>query len=248
MRPLPRSLRLPGSLLLLASLLPLMASAEAPEAPATRSRVSSRNQRFVLEIDPKSGWKAPQRSPRTATPGRGSIETTTRSNEDYQFVTTRTWNAQGHLVSVDVEVSSAAPDSTLLTLMEHRKGKPPARRWEARLDYIPMFALVSDQGPYVATLGYSGRPGRGPSAVVLFGSEGRILWRLAVEDFLSREELAHLPPDTPEIIFGGFALPTHRFDEKRGLLILRFFTGEGPGAAGRWVEKRITLATGKVVP
>ncbi len=229
-------------------LLPGLASATSPDATSSPLRASSRNRRFILEVDAESVTEKPPSTRTTPGPDGGSVEVTSRADEEFQVVTTRTRDAKGHLVALSLEVSPSEPDHAELRLLNARarKGAPPL--WKAELDFIPGLVLVADTGRYVAILGYRNAPGRGPSDVVLFGPGGKVLWRRSVNDFLSKEERARLPPDAPEIMFGGFGLPEHHFDERRGHLVLRFLADGFADQGGTRLEKRLALDTGKVQP
>ena len=71
-----------------------------------------------------------------------------------------------------------------------------------------------------------------------------------LKDFLSEEERARLPRGSSNTYWAGIeGIPTHRIDEKQGVLIVRVATtAQPPVYSEQYMEKRISLTTGEVLP
>jgi hypothetical protein len=175
------------------------------------------------------------------------VEVTYRTGASEQLITTQEKDAQGQLTAVRLDLRLFDAQGAALSLFDTQEGPTAAPRWTAVVDYIPQGFLVSESGRYVATFDRRGDRGRSREVVVLLGPNGKVLWRLALKDFLSEEELASMKASEDGI---DWAYSDPRLQEADGLLVLTvnknhwlpmFFPAEA-------VEKRISLETGKVVP
>ena len=109
----------------------------------------------------------------------------------------------------------------------------------------PHKVLVSDDGRYVVTFDEWGGVGYGPNVVVVYGPGGQTLWKFALEDLLTEEEIAAVPHTVSSRWWGG----EHYFDEEAGDLVLAVATGcTGLGDGDEYRELRIHLADGEVLP
>jgi len=121
------------------------------------------------------------------------------------------------------------------------------RVWSAELlnPYAPHKVLVADSGEYVVTFDEWGRVGYGDNVVVIYGPGGETLWKFALEDLLTEEEIAAVPTTVSSRWWGG----AHYLDEEAGELVLVIGREAEPGAVtapGR--ELRIRLSDGEVLP
>jgi hypothetical protein len=118
--------------------------------------------------------------------------------------------------------------------------------WERPLlnDVAPTKALVTSNGHYVVTFDEWHSVGYGPNVVVIYGQGGRVVRRIALNDFLSNEHIAGLP-HTVSSIWWGIG-PS--FDDKEEKLVLRVIE---PGTkmsehSPRTSEIHVVLANGEI--
>jgi hypothetical protein len=117
------------------------------------------------------------------------------------------------------------------------------------LHYVPAFAVISDNGRYVALFDEWGRIGNTDHVVVVYNSTGRKLFKLSLAGFLSEKEIKSITHTVSSIWWSGvFKSPAHRFDLERNHLVLSIATNRAmPGEKEVFQERRIDLSTGKVV-
>jgi len=119
--------------------------------------------------------------------------------------------------------------------------------WERPLlnDIAPVSALVTSNGNYVVTFDEWHSVGYGPNVVVIYGSDGKVIRRLSLADFLSKGHIASLPHSVSSIFWGA----GHYIDEAQEKIILRVFESgtmfSEPSPEIR--EIQIVLATGEIV-
>lgn len=119
--------------------------------------------------------------------------------------------------------------------------------WEKPLSnkVSPVSALVCDSGKFVVTFDNWHSMGHGKNAVVVVGSEGKLIRELSLTDFLTPKEVNDLPHSVSSIWWGN----GHTLDEKQGCVVLKV-GGKDPFDArvqNKPKEVRILLETGKVV-
>ncbi|NIT36142.1 MAG: hypothetical protein GTN49_06540 [candidate division Zixibacteria bacterium] len=108
----------------------------------------------------------------------------------------------------------------------------------------PHGVLVADAGDYVVTFDEWGKVGYGPNVVVIYGPEGDLVKKFALEDLLTGEEIAAVPFTASSRWWGG----EHYLDEEAGVVVLKVVTGRvGPDGADEFRDIRIELASGEVV-
>jgi YD repeat-containing protein len=116
--------------------------------------------------------------------------------------------------------------------------------WVAPLsnDVAPVSALVSDGGQYVVTFDNWHAVGYGDNVVVIYGSDGKIIRKLALTDIVPAESLSTLPRSVSSIWWGGH----HYLDEARGLLVLQVVKNGGRAfnEGAEYREVGIELKTG----
>jgi hypothetical protein len=127
------------------------------------------------------------------------------------------------------------------------------RVWERTFvnEIAPMDVLIADDGRYVVTIDDYGRTGLGDNAVVIYDAEGKLMNRYKLSDFLSQEEIDG--PEIPRSASSIFWAGQHRFDAKKGVLLLQVWqSGGNPDADGKTkaVKYRtvsIRLGTGEIL-
>jgi hypothetical protein len=119
--------------------------------------------------------------------------------------------------------------------------------WEGELAnaLAPVSVLVSDSGKYVVTFDDWHAVGRGRNVVVIYGPKGKLVRKLALEDFLSPRQIGRLPISVSSTWWGSGCL-----DDKQEHVVLHIAADaqEKPaGKTARPLELRVRLATGAVV-
>lgn len=113
----------------------------------------------------------------------------------------------------------------------------------------PAEVIVSNDGSYIATFDNFYTSGYGPEAVVIYRSGGSVVRQLALEDFLTENDIATLPGSNYSRWWGR----GHYFEEKTNLLVLRIVSGnESPGVfydlkGAKFYEIKLNLTTGTLV-
>jgi hypothetical protein len=119
--------------------------------------------------------------------------------------------------------------------------------------YAPHQVLVADSGEYVVTFDEWGGVGYGPNVVVIYGPEGVVVKKFALEDLLTEEELAAVP----HTISSRWWRAGKYINEESGVLVFEVDLGTEPygfpeTAPGVFVQKTVTvsirLADGEVLP
>ncbi|MEE9456295.1 MAG: hypothetical protein V3W11_03990 [bacterium] len=109
----------------------------------------------------------------------------------------------------------------------------------------PVTVLISGDGRYVVTSDDWGGVGYGPNVVVIYGPEGVVVKKFALEDLLTEAEIAIVPHSTSSRWWRG----EHELDETNDVVILKVIAGgmteEGKA---RTRDLRVALATGEVLP
>ncbi len=147
------------------------------------------------------------------------------------------------------EAGTTAPEGSNgpLGSLECRKAGGKFREvWQRRLvnDIAPADAVVSNSGEYVVTFDDWGKVGTSPNTVVIYGRNGVLNKRLALRDFLTREEIDRMLATTSSVWWGK----GHRLDARGGHLVLRIATSKSLlSRSGKFLEKRIDLQTGLLV-
>jgi hypothetical protein len=99
---------------------------------------------------------------------------------------------------------------------------------------------------YVVTLDDWHSVGRGPNVVVIYGPQGKLVRRLALDDFLKGDDIARLPIS----VSSTWWRTAYSLDEKHECVVLRVAQGKDGANAGktpRFQEVRLRLATGELV-
>jgi hypothetical protein len=141
------------------------------------------------------------------------------------------------------------------TLYQAFPARDAQELWSRELvnPYAPYQVLVADSGGYVVTFDEWGGVGYGPNVVVAYGPGGQTLWKFALEDLLTEEELAAVP----HTISSRWWRAGKYINEESGVLVLEVDLGTEPygppeTAPGVIVEKTVTvsvrLADGEVLP
>jgi len=94
-------------------------------------------------------------------------------------------------------------------------------------------AIVSATGKYVVTFDDWGHMGYGDKVVVVYGQDGKLLYKFGLEDILSNTELQQIPISVSS---RHWSKGEHLIDEREDILILKTIA-----------EKRIDLKTGKLI-
>jgi hypothetical protein len=240
--------RLRLGLVLLSGLGALAVGAQSPARPPTQQEHLSSGGRFRLEL--LSNLAVLDKTEQKPGAEGGTVEITYRARDSQQLITTRQKDAQGQLTGVRFDLRLFDAQGAALSLFDTQEAPGAAPRWTMVLGYIPHAILVSESGKYVATFDRWQDLGRSGDVVALIGPEGKVLWRLALKDFVSEEERSRMKVSEAGVHWAlGDSANTHRFQEEQGLLVLRVLKHH-------WlpmlypvevVERRISLETGKVV-
>ncbi|MBA2733811.1 MAG: hypothetical protein H0U54_13070 [Acidobacteria bacterium] len=119
--------------------------------------------------------------------------------------------------------------------------------WTIRLvnEVAPVSALVSNDGDYVITFDNWFGKGRGDDVIVIYGAQGRLIKKYALEDILSADEIKAVPRTTSSRHWGG----QHYIDETNKRLILKVVSNrEMPQSSGAMLrELKIDLTTGNLI-
>jgi hypothetical protein len=241
--------RLRLGLVLLSGLGALAAGATSPPKPPTQKEYTSPGGRFRLEL--LSSLAVLEKTEQKPRAEGGTVEVSYRAGTSQQLVTTREKDAQGQLTAVKLDLRLFDALGTALSLFDTQEGPAAAPRWTTVVGYLPHEILVSDSGRYVATIDHWQNWGHTRDVVVLLGPEGKVLWRLALKDFVSEKEISRMKVTETGILWTySLGAHSHEFREEDGVLVLKV-------AKYHWlpslfepelVEKRISLETGKVVP
>jgi len=227
----------------------LGALAVGAASPPLREEYFSQDKRFRLELI--SNLAVFEKTEQKPTPEGGMVEISYRAKQSEQLVTTREKDAQGQLTALRLDLRLFDAQGAALSFHDTQEGPIAPPRWTTVVGYLPQEVLISESGKYVATFDRWRDMGRSRDVVVLFGPDGRVLWRLALKDILSEEEISRL-----EVGEGGLqwayrnSSGAHRFQEADGLLVLRVMKNHWLPMVfkSEVVERRISLETGKVVP
>ncbi|MDQ3847329.1 MAG: hypothetical protein M3261_00050 [Thermoproteota archaeon] len=113
----------------------------------------------------------------------------------------------------------------------------------------PVDAIVSNNGNYIVTFDNWHSAGYGSDVVVIYRSDGSVIKQLALEDFLTENDIGTLPETVSSRWWGR----DHYIDEKRNLLVLRIvssteskWTGSALEGAKSY-ELKLDLATGNLL-
>jgi hypothetical protein len=120
-------------------------------------------------------------------------------------------------------------------------------KWSRDLEnpIAPHKVLVANSGEYVVTFDEWGRVGYGPNAVVIYGPEGEVIKKYALEDLLTEDEIAAVPTTVSSRWWGG----DHYLDEEAGVIVVVIGREVEPAsAAAPKREVRIRLSDGEVLP
>ena len=118
-------------------------------------------------------------------------------------------------------------------------------------ELAPMKALVADSGRYVVTFDNWGRLGYGDEVVVIYRSDGTLVRKLGLADFLTEPDIRSLSHTASSIWWGG----PLGFDEQAEHVIIRVVASRRmqPGQPAETEPKavhhdlRIALATGELM-
>jgi hypothetical protein len=93
------------------------------------------------------------------------------------------------------------------------------RMWSIRLlnDVSPLHVLVSKSGNYVITFDNWASVGYGDNVVVIYGSNGEMIRKYALEDILDAAAIDRVPMSVSSRWWGG----DHYLDEEREVLVLK---------------------------
>lgn len=120
--------------------------------------------------------------------------------------------------------------------------------WEVPLvnDVGPVHALVANDGRYLATFDNWHSAGFGDDVVAIYGAQGKLIRKFALEDILPASYIALLPRTVSSLWWGG----DHALDERADELVLQVL--EPASTPGRDPERsapvRIRLSDGHVLP
>ncbi len=130
-------------------------------------------------------------------------------------------------------------------LLELIIGPAYLHKWKVRLvnSYSPVSAIISNTGKYVVTFDNWHHVGYGDNVVVIYGAQGKLLFKYALEDILTDKEIKNSVPHTVSSRWwhkGEHKLNhegKHYIDEQKGLLVLLTVAG----------KRFISLKDGKVI-
>lgn len=117
--------------------------------------------------------------------------------------------------------------------------------WKIQLDneVSPVRALVSNDGNYVITFDNWHNVGYGDNVVAIYsGSDGRLIRKLGLTDFLTESDVNNLPASVSSIWWGD--AKAHSIDYDKSELILNV---DKPGENDGFFNVRIDLANGAVL-
>ena len=113
----------------------------------------------------------------------------------------------------------------------------------------PVDAIVSNTGNYFVTFDNWHSAGYGPDTVVIYRSDGSLVRRLALEDFLTDNDIETLPTTSSSRWWGR----DHYIDNEGNILVLRIvsstesqWTGSGLEGA-KFYELRLSLSNGNLI-
>jgi TonB family protein len=109
----------------------------------------------------------------------------------------------------------------------------------------PVSALVSNDGKYFVTFDNWHSTGYGDDVVVLCRSDGSVIKKFGLEDFLTEGDIETLPHSVSSIEWGG----EHYIDGSAGLLVLKIVSNrKSPWeASAQFHELKIELANGRIL-
>ncbi len=121
------------------------------------------------------------------------------------------------------------------------------KKWEFPLvnEVSPVSALVANNGSYVVTFDNWHSAGYGDDVVVIYHSNGTLVKKFGLEDFLTEGDIETLPRSVSSIWWGG----EHFIDEANGLLVLKIVSDrKNPWEDGaKFHDMKIELATGRAL-
>lgn len=241
--------RLRLGLVLLSGLGALAAGALSPARPPVQEEYTSPGDRFRLEL--LSNLATLEKTEQKPGAAGGTVEVSYRAGDSQQLITTREKDAEGQLTAVRLDLRLFDAQGAALSFFDTQEGPTALPRWTTILGYLPRAVLIAESGRYVAIFDRWQDLGRSRDVVVLLGPNGKVLWRLALKDFLSEEEISSMKTSERGIHWAySDSLNAHRFQEADGLLVLKVNKNHWLPALfpAEVVEKRISLETGKVVP
>ena len=122
-----------------------------------------------------------------------------------------------------------------------------SKRWEFPLvnEVSPVSAVVANNGGYVVTFDNWSRAGYGDDVVVIYHSNGTLVKKFGLEDFLTKGDIETLPRSVSSIWWGG----EHFIDEANGLLVLKIVLDrKNPWEENaKFHDLKIELATGRAL-
>lgn len=133
------------------------------------------------------------------------------------------------------------------TLYELGDDKKYHEKWIINLANVisPVRAIVSDSGNYVITFDEWHSVGYGNNVVVIYGLNGKLIKKFALEDIIPKEKITitKIPHTASSRWWGGI----HYLDEEHGILILKVVSnGKMPGDKDvEFQEVKINLKTGE---
>ncbi|HEY8459354.1 MAG TPA: hypothetical protein VIM99_03185 [Blastocatellia bacterium] len=141
-------------------------------------------------------------------------------------------------------VSGAKESSAKGAFYARRAGGGYVKKWEFPLvnEISPVSAVVSSKGDYFATFDNWHRVGYGDDVVAIYRSNGDLIKKLGLEDFLTKGDIGTFPHSVSSIWWGG----KHYLDPN-GFLVLKIVSnGKSPWQDdAEFHELKIELATGR---
>jgi len=119
-------------------------------------------------------------------------------------------------------------------------------------EFSPGDVIVSNSGTHIATFDNWYNSGYGPESVVIYRSDGSVVRQLALEDFLTANDISTLP-STGHSGLSRWWGRDHYFEDKTNLLVLRVVSSnENPGGSSnyegaKFYEVRLNPETGNLV-
>jgi hypothetical protein len=121
--------------------------------------------------------------------------------------------------------------------------------WQRDLvnDVAPVSALVSNTGAYVVTFDNWHFMGFGDDAVVIYGTQGKLIRALGLDDILPDYYVEALPRSVSSLHWSG----DHTIDQPAGIVMLKIVVPtdrQNPADTETYIDVGIELATGTVRP
>jgi TonB family protein len=113
----------------------------------------------------------------------------------------------------------------------------------------PLNAVVSNTGTYFVTFDNWHSAGYGADAVVIYRSDGSLVRQLALDDFLTQNDIETLPTTISSRWWGG----DHYIDDEGNILVLRIISSnesqwQGSALEGaKFYELRLSLSNGNLI-